>query len=94
MCISGHSPSRQETYNKLKSELSQKGKAVKVDDILEKLADAIEDADIKLTMAERELRCHTPTGPGVEQQTADYVRYVVFENSIDPDHLACSEGAS
>ena len=71
--FSARSPSRQETYNKLKSELSQKGKAAKVDDILEKLADAIEDADMKLTMAEREIRCHTPTGPGVEQQSANYV---------------------
>ena len=52
---------------------------MKVDDILEKLADAIEDADIKLTMAERELRCHTPTGPGVEKQTADYVRYLLLK---------------
>ena len=73
--ISARSPSRQETYNRLRNELSEKGKTLKVDDILEKLADALEDADIKLSVAERGLRCHTPTGPGVEQQSANYVSY-------------------
>ena len=74
-CISARSPTRQETYDRLKHELSEKGKALKVDDILEKLADALEDADIKLSVAERELQCHTPMGPGLEKQSANYVSY-------------------
>ena len=74
--FSARSPTRQETYNRLRSELGQKGKATNVDDILEKLADALEHADMKLTVAERELRCHTPTGPGLEQQSVDYVSAV------------------
>ena len=76
--FAARSPTRQETYDKLRHELSEKGNtALKVDDILEKLADAIEDADMKLSLAERELRSHTPLGPGIEKLSANYVSLVV-----------------
>lgn len=60
----------------MKTELSQRGKEKQVEEILEKLADALEDASEKLDEAEKALRVKTPMGPGAEQMSAAYVSFI------------------
>lgn len=67
------SPSRQERFNRMKTELSHRGKEEQVEDILEKLADALEEATDKMDLAEKELRKSVPFGPGVEHRAIHYV---------------------
>lgn len=76
------SPSRQERFNRMKSELTHRGKEKQVEEILEKLADALEDASEKLDEAEKALRANTPIGPGVEQRSAGYVSFYPFSSPV------------
>lgn len=57
----------------MKTELTHRGKEKQVEEILEKLADALEDATEKLDDAEKALRLNMPIGPGIEKQSAGYV---------------------
>jgi len=67
------SPSRQDHFNRMKTDLTLRGKEKQVEDILEKLADSLEDASEKLDEAEKALRINTSIGPGMEQRSAGYV---------------------
>ncbi|XP_060567930.1 nesprin-1-like isoform X3 [Ruditapes philippinarum] len=70
----GHSPSRQERFNRMKSELTHRGKEAQVEEILEKLADALEEATEKMDVADRQLRISMPIAPGVEHRSLNYLQ--------------------
>ena len=73
---SNYSPprlSREERWKRLQQELPLKMREADVESVLEKLVDALEDAKDKLRVVEREVRTGTPTGPGFDQRSADYV---------------------
>lgn len=79
-----HSPSRQERFNRMKSELTQRGKEAQVEEILEKLADALVDATEKMDTAERQLRITMPIGPGVEHRSLNYLQSMTeAENCVE-----------
>jgi hypothetical protein len=73
--VLGHSPSRQERFNRMKSELTHRGKEAQVEEILEKLADALEEATEKMDVADRQLRISMPIAPGVEHRSLNYVSF-------------------
>ncbi|KAH3846261.1 hypothetical protein DPMN_088560 [Dreissena polymorpha] len=69
------SPSRQERFNQMKRELTQRGsKEDQIENILEKLADALEDATEKLNMADHALHRDIPSRPGPQRKSAAYIR--------------------
>ena len=57
----------------MKLELSHRAKETEVEDLLEKLADALEDAAEKLDVAEREMRFESPVRPLTDRHTLGYV---------------------
>lgn len=80
----------------MREEVSLRSRESKVETLLENLVDALEDAKHKLRMAEREMRCSTPTGPGLDMSGADYGQTMSeCEQSVDKvrrlDRLAKSE---
>lgn len=67
----------------MKSELTQRGKEAQVEDILEKLADALEEAMEKMDTAERQLRISMPIGPGVEHRSLTYVSCSLLAHHLE-----------
>lgn len=58
----------------MKLDMSSRGKEAQIEEILEKLADALVEATDKLDIAESELRRNVPIGPGVEHRALHYLQ--------------------
>ncbi|KAJ8309203.1 hypothetical protein KUTeg_014077 [Tegillarca granosa] len=75
---------RSDRSRKMRSGAASRGQGTKVDILLEQLVDAIEEAKIKLTLSETELRSHTPSGPGAKEKFDNYALYMSeCEKSVD-----------
>ena len=61
--------SREERWRKLRAEMENRLLDKKVEELLEQMVDALEDAKYRLRQVETEIRSHTPTGSGLERSS-------------------------
>jgi len=65
--------SKEERRRRLREEVAHRSQEAMVEDLLENLVDALEEAKRKLRQAEREAKCATPTGLALEHGLSEYV---------------------